>query len=304
MKLERLFEIIYLLMNKRRMTARELAEYFEVSVRTIHRDVETLCMAGIPLYTQQGRNGGIALSENFVLNKSLLSKGEQEQILLALQGMQVTQAFEDSEKTIKKMMNIFGASQVPWIDVDLSGWSNSRINAYETVKQGILERRVLGFTYHGRDRAAGPRQVEPLQLWFKERTWYLRAFCRNRQAMRLFKLSRMRHIELLEERFEWREFIEEPKGGPSAEAPPMETLVMHIDAAQAYRVFDEFDEQEIKENEDGSFLITVCYMPDEWVYGMLLSFGEHVEVLQPPSVIREMQRRISRMKENYRTKQT
>ena len=128
--LNRLLGIVYLLLNKKTVTAKELAERFEVSVRTIYRDVENLSMAGIPIYTRKGKNGGISLMSQFVLNKMLVTKEEQDQILAALASLQETGALKEKE-TMSKLTDFFMAEPTNWVAIDFSDWSGRRQELFE-----------------------------------------------------------------------------------------------------------------------------------------------------------------------------
>ena len=119
MQINRLFEIVYLLMDKKSITANELAAHFEVSKRTILRDIDTLTMSGIPIYTMQGKGGGISIHDKFVLNKMVISESEQQQILFALQGMSATQLIE-TESVLSRLKSLFEKSDSDWIEVDFS----------------------------------------------------------------------------------------------------------------------------------------------------------------------------------------
>lgn len=192
--------IVYLLLSKQNITAAKLAERFEVSVRTIYRDVEALSMAGIPVYARKGKNGGISLTDSFVLDKMMLSKEEQETILAALNGMQQAGA-ADEEETLKKLGSFFQIERESWVAIDFSDWSGRRGELFEQIKRAILQQKLLRFDYYGQSNVMKSRTVEPVQLVFKEFTWYLRAFCRERNAMRMFKVMRMKRVECLEEGF-------------------------------------------------------------------------------------------------------
>mgnify|MGYP003306430155 CR=1 FL=1 len=201
--LERLISIIYILMNKGTVTAGELAERFEVSTRTIYRDIEALSIAGIPVYCRKGKNGGICLTEEFVLNKMLITKEEQQEILAALVGLQETEVSDGNreQETLKKLGEFFQTEPVPWVQIDLSDWSGLRKQMYEDIKRAILTRHVIEFDYYGQNRPMSHRVVEPVQLQFKEYTWYLRAYCRERQDFRTFKLFRMQRLCVQAETF-------------------------------------------------------------------------------------------------------
>lgn len=297
--LNRMLGMIYILMNKGTVTAGELAGRFEVSTRTIYRDVEALSMAGIPVYARKGKNGGISLTEQFVLDKMLISKKEQEQILAALASLRETGA-QREEETLRKLGDFFRAEPENWVAIDFSDWSGKRKELYENLRQAILEKRVLRFDYYGQYGEMASREVEPVQLLFKEYTWYLRAYCRTRQAMRLFKVLRMKRVEVSEELFvSDRERLQETEiKKPSVEMEPLE-IVFTIKRKEAYRVYDRFDEEEITVLPEGDFLIRMTTFPDDWVYGVILSFGPSAKVLAPESVKEEIIQKICAMKELY-----
>lgn len=300
--LNRLLGIIYILMNKETVTAKELAERFEVSVRTIYRDIENLSMAGIPVYTQKGKNGGISLTEQFVLNKMLVTKEEQSQILAALASLKETGAQKESE-TLLKLGEFFKAEPLNWVSIDLSDWSGRRQELFEQVKESILSHKVLSFDYYGQYGDMSRRMVEPVQLLFKDYTWYLRAFCRTRQDWRLFKLLRMKRVEVTEEIFtprkEKEHMEQDALNNDIQTAPNLTTIKLLIDKSEASRVYDRFEEEEITVLENGDFLINVRYRVDEWVYGMILSFGAAVKVLEPVELRDEVLRRVELIRERY-----
>ena len=118
MQINRLFEIVYLLLEKNTITAKELSEHFGVSIRTIYRDIDILSTANIPIYTNKGKGGGIHLLDNFVLDKSILSEEEQNQILFALQSLEKLDT-NNEKKALEKMSMLFHKKTKNWIEVDL-----------------------------------------------------------------------------------------------------------------------------------------------------------------------------------------
>lgn len=321
--INRLLSIIYILMNKGTVTAKELAERFEVSVRTIYRDIDALGMAGIPVYTTKGRGGGISLTEQFVLNKMLVSKEEQQQILAALASLTETGAQENDE-ILTKLGDFFMETPENWVAIDFSDWSGRRTELFAQIKDSILHRHVIAFDYYGQDGQMSHRLVEPVQLLFKEYTWYVRAYCRTRHALRLFKVLRMQRVEMLAETFDtrYRATTDQPQNAPeswhgcpsddtafcasaqtadaafTADKPTPEITIL-IDRKEAYRIYDRFDEEEITVLPGGDFEIHYQCALDDWVYGMILSFGPSAKVLAPESVRSEMRRRIREMGELY-----
>lgn len=301
--LDRLLEIIYILMNRGKVTAKELAERFEVSTRTIYRDVEHLSMAGIPIYATKGKNGGISLTEQFVLDKRLVSKEEQKEILAALVSLQETGAGNES-KTLRKLGDFFQVDDFQWVSIDFSDWSGRRQELYEQLKESILNKKKICFDYYGQYGEMSNRTVHPMQLLFKEYTWYLKAFCENRGAVRLFKVLRMKRVEVLDEHFGETEIIadenskDENSKGANDKAIHTEIHLL-IDKKEAYRVYDRFEEEDITVLENGDFLIKTWQLIDDWVYGVILSFGPSAEVLAPSFVKEEIKRRIAEMLKKY-----
>jgi predicted DNA-binding transcriptional regulator YafY len=282
MQVNRLFEIVYILLNKNYITAKELAEHFEVSVRTIYRDIDVLCQSGIPIYTSKGKGGGIGLIDSFVLNKSVLSKEEQEEIISALQGLKATN-YPDLNHTLSKLNNLFGTKQNNWIEVDFSDWSDNQKETFNLIKTAVVQKRVLQFEYYSTYGEKTDRKTEPLQLWFKNKTWYLKAYCRNKSDMRTFKLNRMKNLNLTNETFMREMPTEQLVSKENTTFPPMVSVKMRISSTQAYRIYDEFNENQI-EKEDGSFIVNFTFPEDDWVYGYILSFGNYAEVLQPDRI--------------------
>jgi len=293
MQTTRLFEILYLLLNRKSVTARELAEHFGVSTRTIYRDVDHLSLAGIPVYTEQGKGGGISLLPGFVMNKSLLSESEQDEILSALQALSLVKR-DEAGQVLEKLSAIFNKSTVNWLEVDFTGWGGGGGEAFHLFKKSILERRVAAFDYYSTSNEATHRMVEPIQLWFKSRAWYVKAYCLLRKDIRLFKLTRVRNLEVTDRPFIPRDLLANLPVPVLKRKRKDVTVIFTVDPALTYRVFDEFCEDDVEPLPDGNFRITVTWLEDDWLYGYLLSYGEHIEVLEPPH-IREILREKSIM---------
>lgn len=301
--INRLLGMIYILMKQGTVTAAELAGRFEVSVRTIYRDMDVLSAAGIPIYAKKGKNGGICLTEQFVLNKMLLTQKEQQEILSGLISLRETRA-EGEENILQKLGEFFKTEPVDWLAIDLSDWSGNREQLYEDVKTAILGRRLVRFDYYGKQAQMSRRTVEPVQLLFKEYTWYLKAFCRERNAWRIFKLFRMKRLEILDETFEPREESDQ-KGddnssdGRKAPESPFTVIDIWIDKKEAYRIYDRFEENEIEVLSDGNFMVHMHAEVDDWVYGVILGFGPSAEVRAPEAVRQQVLRRIRDMAKRY-----
>ncbi len=281
----RLFEIVYILMQKKKITAKELADRFEVSTRTIYRDIEILSRANIPIYSSKGKDGGIRLLEEYVLNKTILSEEEQNQILFALQGMRKVVG-QDEKRTLEKLSTLFNKKVDNWIKIDFSNWGkdNTQKERFDIIKTAILNKNKIEFTYYNSNGNKSKRIVEPLQIWFKDKSWYLISYCKLKEDYRIFKIARIKEIKILEEHFK-RNLPEEPKEEKCN--LKIISLELEISREMAFRVYDEFESSEITKNQDGNFIIKVEYPENEWIYSYILSFGEYIKI-QSPEIIKNI----------------
>ncbi len=281
MQESRLFQIVYHLLDKGRATAPELAGKFEVSVRTIYRDIDALSAAGIPVYTETGRNGGIRLMSGFVPEQAVLSEEEKREILTALQSIRPTRNVSDG-RTLQKLSAIFHLRCEDWLEVDFSRWGNQKTDAekFETLKSAVIHCKCIRIRYAGACGDVGERVVQPLKLCYKSKEWYLKAFCTERQDWRIFKLNRILSLETLDERFLYREF---PASVDDA-AGKYRRIMLRFPSEMAYRVYDEFDETQVWQQENGDLVASAEMPEDAWLIGFLLSFGAQAEVIAPASL--------------------
>nr|WP_308625844.1 YafY family protein [uncultured Eisenbergiella sp.] len=300
MQINRLFEIVYILLDKKSITANELAEHFEVSKRTILRDIETLTIAGIPIYTTKGKGGGISILDNFVLNKTAVSEEDQNQILLALQSLASTQHME-VDNIIARLGALFQKTDTTWIEVDFSRWGNTKPDKekFELIKRAVIRKQPLSFSYPASSGNLTSRTVYPLKLVFKSSAWYIQAYCLSRKDYRTFKISRMLNLEVLPENFSGMEFIPPPVDSEYVKTDSLVRLHLLFGAQAAYRVYDEFDEKAVHKNEDGTFTVIIDLPDDGWLYGFLLSFGTTVKVMEPQHVKDYLLSLAERIKNNY-----
>lgn len=299
MQINRLLEIVYILLDKKIVTAKELSEHFEVSQRTIYRDIDTLSAAGIPIYTNKGKGGGISLLENFVLNKSMLSEKEQIDILSSLQGLNALNSPE-VEPVLNKLSIMFNKNSTNWIEVDLSHWgSNSdEREKFNLLKTSIINTNIVTFDYFSSYGKKTERIVEPMKLLFKGQSWYVYGFCKTKNDYRIFKVTRIKNLSCTKETFK-RDIIEDIWSKPQDYNNRMVKLVLKIEERMAYRIYDEFDEENIVKNEDGSFTVTITFPEDEWIYGYVLSYGNYAEVLEPKYIRKIIKRKFEEGLKKY-----
>ena len=278
----RLFKIVYHLLDKGRATAPELAEKFEVSVRTIYRDLDAISAAGIPIYTVQGKGGGIFILPEFVLEKSLLTPQEKEQILMALQGLA---AAEDSrtDELLTKLGGLFRVQGANWIEVDFSDWHKNTAGAeqFDELKRTVFSCRRVSFSYFAGEGGGTVRTVEPVKLIFKSKDWYLYGFCLLRNDYRFFKLTRIKDLN------------------PTIQQERLISVRLKFSPAAAFRVYDEFTDT-VEKDAQGSLYVTVD-MPERTLYSYILSCGDAVGILEPDELRRSIKEKLTRMAEKYKT---
>lgn len=278
MQESRLFKILYHLLDKGQATAPELAEKFEVSVRTIYRDIDALSGAGIPVYTETGRNGGIHLLNDFVLDKTILSETEKQEILAALQSIHITRNM-DGSRTLQKLSALFQLHSENWLEVDFSRWGNPGYDneTFELLKSAVIRRRNVKLRYAGSYEVIRERTVQPYKLVYKAKAWYLQAFCTEKQDWRIFKLNRILDLEVLEEGFSQLN----PPGPIETFEGEYPKVTLRFPKEMSYRVYDEFDKTQIQRQENGDLIVSANMPEDPWLIGFLLSFGTRVDILSP-----------------------
>lgn len=278
MQESRLFKIVYHLLDKGRATAPELSEKFEVSVRTIYRDIDALSGAGIPIYTEAGRNGGIYLMNDFVLDKAVLTEEEKREILAALHSINSTNNI-DNRQILQKLSAIFNVSSESWLEVDFSKWGNNGTDnaKFELLKSAIIHQRCVKITYANSFGRISERIVQPLKMSYKSMSWYLKAYCTEKQDYRIFKLTRMIELEVLSDTFCKKTFPELDEMAGQV----YRTIVLRFAKEISYRVYDEFDNTQISTDENGDLIVSVEMPEDEWLIGYLLSFGTQVDIVEP-----------------------
>ena len=284
-----MFKILYYLLNNGKATASELAEMFEVSIRTIYRDIDALSSAGIPIYANNGRKGGIQLFDGFVLSKSTLSKQEQEEILFGLQSLAAAQ-YPNTDEILTKLGALFQSDAQSWIEIDFSRWGSviqREKNLFALIKTGILEKRKIEFDYFSYAGVKSTRTIEPVKLIYKDKAWYLYGYCPEKLDWRLFRVSRIKNAVLTDKHFHRTlEGIGEIWAKPESYGPLIK-LILHFKPQVAYRLYDILDEDAI--NKEGEvFKVNVTLPDDDWLYEFLMSFGENVSIVEPDHVKKEL----------------
>ena len=269
-------------MNDEHITAKKLAERFEVSIRTIYRDIDILSYAGIPIYTNKGKGGGIFLDEQYVLNKTFLTDDEQNQILMALQ----SNTLFDSENNslIDKLSNIFQSSNINWIEVDYSRWANGEKDRelFKFFKESILNKNIITIEYLSSYGEKTKREIFPMRLIYKSKAWYLQAFDKNKKDFRSFRLSRIINYNNQEEKFERADYLPLPEfDNYDSSKENIIHVKLKFSSHMGYRVYDEFDVKSIKRDKKNDLIVETDIPYDFWITSYILSFGSFVEIIEP-----------------------
>ncbi|NCC01161.1 MAG: YafY family transcriptional regulator [Clostridia bacterium] len=278
MQESRLFRILYYLLDKSQATAPELAEKFEVSVRTIYRDIDALSGAGIPIYAETGRNGGIHLMSNFVMDKAVLSEEEKQEMLAALQGLNAVHNIRHNH-ILSKLSAIFNTTSENWLEVDFSRWENDEKDneKFTALKSSVVHHKAVNITYAGACEEISERKIHPLKLVYKSKAWYVQAYCTVKKDFRLFKLTRILEWESLDEEFSYHDFPEKR----DIFQREYNTITLRFPKEMAYRVYDEFDKTQVQRHENGDLIVSAKMPEDPWLIGFLLSFGTQVDIIEP-----------------------
>ena len=294
MKIDRLISILIVLLRRERVQAKELAEMFDVSVRTILRDVDVINLAGIPIVTYQGANGGIAIAEGYRLDKSVLSEDDMATIITTLKGVSGTMPDSRYEILMEKLKNPLTSSQLDMLDlktrqmiIDLSPWAGNEPLKEKTIvlRKAIENHNEIEFAYIDAERQKSRRRVEPYSLILKGQNWYVYAWCLLRQDFRLFKLSRIKELLITDQSYQVREVPNEQLlwEGEWPNNIGMLELDLLFEQEMESIVEEYFDAEMIKQG-DGKIMVKICLPENNWMVGWLLSFGNTVEVINPPHI--------------------
>lgn len=312
MKIDRLLAITVLLLNRGRVSAKELSERFEVSSKTIYRDMDTLNQAGIPIIAHQGISGGFEIMEQFMIDRYWLSIEEMESLVTAVKGINLALEDQETDALLQKVKSLLQKAQRGYISqgkhedrliMDMNPWGQ-RAGIKEMVRMirlAVHERRRTAVEYISSSGSSQKRIIEPVALMLKSSIWYVQAYCTMRNDFRVFRLSRIQHVELMEETFNPREtpVVDQFQWDSSWSEVSEETLVLKFELRARQRIADMFQPDEVVLMPDGSFQVEVVLKPDEWLYGMILSFGGQVKVESPGFVAHEVARRAQQIMGRY-----
>lgn len=298
MKIERLIGILAILQQKEKVTAPFLAEKFEVSRRTINRDIEDICRAGIPIVTTQGNNGGISIMEGFSLDTTVFTKQELSAVFTGLKTLDSVSHVATADRIVQKFG---GNSKVALSDgmvVDLSSFYKADLaDKIERIKLAIKERCCISFYYYY-NKGEAYKWIEPYLVVFKWSDWYVYGFCKERQGFRMYKLRRLWELSVTGEKYEARELPEEE--GRFGSHMTDDYLVTAIyDAGVKYRLVEERGPGSFSVREDGQLYAEWGFTDPEDAMSWFLGFGDKVEVTGPPEMVGRMKSVLENLLRKY-----
>jgi len=285
-KLDRLLSIVVLLLGRERMTAADLALRFEVTVRTIYRDLDAINASGIPIVAYPGPGGGFCIESSYTIDRRLFGFEDLKAIVAALKG--VNAALDDRAigSVLEKIESLGPRERAEEfledrVVIDLFPWGrrDEERRLVKLLEPAIAERRIVEFSYSSYGGRPERRAVEPMTLVFKSYAWYLWAFCRLRGDYRIFKLIRMRDIDLKLERFTRRPGSYKPEAEPPQ--PPMIEVVLGFDAARVDEAEEWYGGEGFERDGKGGARVSLRVPEGDWIVNMLLGFGPGLRILEP-----------------------
>ena len=308
MKVDRLVSIIMILLDKKRIGAQALADMFEVSPRTIYRDIDAINMAGIPVRGAAGVGGGFEIMPEYKIDKKVFSSADLSTLLMGLSSLSNIIKGDELIHTLTKVKSFIPDDRAKEIElklnqicIDVSPWKgNSNLQTYvEIIKAALQENKVLAFEYIAHRGISTVRTVDPYQLVMKSSHWYLQGYCHRRNDFRLFRLSRMSNLQMQEETFALRDY-QKPTLDVTDILEALQTKIkIRIHKSVMDRVLDYCTYEDFSPAGDEYYIVSFPFIENEYHYDILLSFGDKCECLEPKHIRAEMKRRIHNIANLY-----
>ncbi len=308
MKVDRLVSIIMILLEKKRIGAQELADQFEVSPRTIYRDIDAINLAGIPVRSTSGVGGGFEIMQEYKVDRKIFSTADLSAILIGLSSLSNIIRGDELVNALAKVKSFIPADRARDIElqanriyIDLEPWMGNRnIQPYlETIKSALQESKLLAFEYADRYGNKTVRTAEPYQLVLKGSHWYWQGFCHARKDFRLFKLARMSNLRIQAETFAPREYPKPQLDITEIVEKLQTTITLRIHTSVMDRVLDYCAMENFSPDGDEHYIVRYPFIENDYYYDILLSLGDKCECIEPPHVRAEMKRRIQRIAAIY-----
>lgn len=301
MKIDRLIGILSILLQKEKLTTKELAEKFEVSRRTILRDIEALSMAGIPILSEQGQGGGISIIESYKVDRTVLSSEDMKAILTGLQSLDSVSGTNRYRQLMEKI-SVDGSAAINvdnHIIIDLSNWDKSAVSdKIELIKTAMEQNEKIAFHYFS-PNGESRRMIEPYHLVFQWSNWYVWGYCTQRKDYRMFKLTRMTELALANEKCADRtvpEYICDKLRHTNGEIE----ITVKFDDSVKWRIIDEYGMDFLEYDENGEIIVPFTWSDIPAFYQYILSFGDKAEIIEPEKYRQDFAELLKNMQKKYK----
>lgn len=289
MKIDRLIGILTVLLQREKVTAPMLAEKFEVSRRTINRDIEVLCNAGIPICTTQGQNGGISIMDGYKIDKNIFTTEEMHAILAGLKSLDSASSDNRYKLLMEKITN--GNNEIlqsnNHIVIDLSSWyKESLAPKIKLIQKAIDENTRIAFHYYS-PSGENDRLIEPYLLLFRWSSWYVWGYCTSREAFRLFKLNRLDELQDTGEKYEQREVPNYTLNLSQGFSDSPFHTILEVEPSVKWKIIEEYGVGSYKEQSDGTLRMDISWDDKDYMFSWLLGLGEHVRIVEPEDLRNE-----------------
>lgn len=309
MKVDRLVSIIMLLLDKKRVGAKELADMFEVSPRTIYRDIDAINMAGIPVRATSGVGGGFEIMQEYKIDKNIFSTSDLSALLMGLSSMPDIVRGDELVNAMAKVKSFIPPEKTNEIElmanqvcIDLSPWIGNRDiqTNLESIRKALQESKLICFDYADHNGNKTQRTIEPYQLVLKSCHWYIYSFCLKRNDFRLFKLSRISNIQIQENSFIQRKYKKPKLEFNDILEDNYKEIKIRIHKSVMDRVLDFCPYDKFKKDDDEHYIVDFPYVENDFYYNFIIGLGDKCECLSPLKVREEIRRRINIMRDLYK----
>lgn len=308
MKINRLIAVIMVLLNCEKITATKLAEMFEVTPRTIYRDIDAIAQAGVPIVTTAGIDGGISILPSFKVDKKFFSTEDIQSLLMGLSSIETTLSTSELIGVKEKLKTLLPTTQAKdillkseQITIDLTTWMGNKnfLATLEKLKESLNRGTLVTFDYYNLKGDKTSRTVEPYQLILKESYWYLQGYCMQKDSFRTFKLSRILNLQVLNITFTPRDFIPRSLSGKDWVDQKLILIQLRIDASLLEKMIELCGEDNVHPDARHTFIVDFPFVPDNMGYNLLLSFGDKCECLGPEFIRQEFTNHIQKLYSIY-----
>ncbi|MCI8493418.1 YafY family protein [Anaerotruncus sp.] len=297
MKIDRLIAIIMILLERDKIKAEELANMFEVSPRTIYRDLDSINQAGIPIVAVSGPGNGVSILKSYKIEKNLFSMNEITALLMALGSIQSNLPSKEITTALAKVKGMvppekqeqlnFKANQ---IKIDFSPWlySESVLKRIQLIQKAMEQQFLLQFEYKDNKNSDTSRTIEPYCLLLKGEDWYLQGFCLIRQDFRTFKILRMKNITINEQFFELRQFPSEQMKQARFSDNTLVPIKLRVHGDILDKIISRFGEDCLTRENENDYIAQVHMPISELAINYLLGFGTKCECIEPVAMRNKM----------------